>query len=131
MRPHYQGFLSGFPQQVTRSKSFTQEEIDEYARAYAKSGFRLPLQWYCTYRINWEQDADLPLVVQQPALMVTAGRDRALPPVLAKGMEAWVPRLRRGHVEGAAHWVQMESAERINSLLLGFLQDVHRARSSL
>jgi hypothetical protein len=63
--------------------------------AYERTTFTPTLQWYRTSRLNWEDEAGLPMVVTQPALLVLAGRDRVLRPAMADGMEAHVPNLTR------------------------------------
>ncbi|XP_030800658.1 bifunctional epoxide hydrolase 2-like [Camarhynchus parvulus] len=49
-----------------------------------------------------------------PALMVTAGKDPVLKPGLSKGMEAWIPRLQRGHIQDCGHWTQLERPLELN-----------------
>ncbi|NXA17630.1 HYES hydrolase, partial [Ibidorhyncha struthersii] len=68
-----------------------------------------PLNWYRNMRPNWcwalsAKDRKITM----PALMVTAGKDVVLRPSMSKGMEEWIPQLRRGHIEECGHWMQME-----------------------
>ncbi|XP_030802110.1 bifunctional epoxide hydrolase 2-like [Camarhynchus parvulus] len=59
-----------------------------------------------------------------PALMVTAGKDPVLKPGLSKGMEAWIPRLQRGHIQDCGHWTQLERPLELNRILLQWLQQL-------
>ncbi|XP_029815480.1 bifunctional epoxide hydrolase 2-like, partial [Manacus vitellinus] len=64
----------------------------------------------------------LPSQIPLPALMVTAGKDPVLLPSLSKGMENWIPRLRREHLEECGHWTQMERPAEVNRILLEWLE---------
>jgi len=61
--------------------------------------------------------ADMPRVVTQPALMLTADKDVVLTPELTKDMEKWVPKLTRARVRNAGHWVQTEQPDEVNQAL--------------
>ncbi len=122
MTPKHQRFLEGWPLNPTRSVIFSEEEIQQYVQTYQRNGFQSSLYWYCTDELNWRDDGELPKVIKQPALMITCGKDRVLPPVMSAGMEDWVPLLERGHVEDAAHWVLTEQPEQVNQILLLWLQ---------
>jgi len=122
MRPGDKGFLQHFPKNYTRSKLFSDEEWREYAEDRRRRGFRESLVWYSTTRLNWEDEKDLPVVVWQRALMVTAGKDAVLSPAITVGMEDWVPHLRRAHIHEAAHWVASERGEELSAILLSWLQ---------
>ncbi|KFO97466.1 Bifunctional epoxide hydrolase 2, partial [Calypte anna] len=64
-----------------------------------------PLNWYRNLRPNWNwalSARDRKILV--PALMVTAGKDVVLHPNMSRGMEEWIPQLRREHLEGCGHW---------------------------
>ena len=71
------------------------QDLGVYVSAYRRTGFASTLNWYRTSRENWDDEANVPMVVPHPALMVTAGRDRVLRPALSEGMEAYVPNLKR------------------------------------
>jgi pimeloyl-ACP methyl ester carboxylesterase len=58
-----------------------------------------------------------------PVLVIYGAEDKFMGPELAKPPPEWVPDARVEIVPGANHWVQMEQAERVNELLLGFLKE--------
>ncbi|NWI95969.1 HYES hydrolase, partial [Pitta sordida] len=117
------GLLVGLPENPLPSQILPGPELEFYIQSFRKSGFRGPLNWYRNIRSNWSwaltaRDRKIPL----PALMVTAGRDPVLHPVLSQGMENWIPRLRREHIEECGHWTQMERPAELNRILLGWLE---------
>ncbi|XP_051630395.1 bifunctional epoxide hydrolase 2 isoform X3 [Manacus candei] len=117
------GLLVGFPEDPPPSRILPGPELEYYTQRFRKSGFRGPLNWYRNIRTNWNwalsaRDRKIPL----PALMVTAGKDPVLLPSLSKGMENWIPRLRREHLEECGHWTQMERPAEVNRILLEWLE---------
>jgi pimeloyl-ACP methyl ester carboxylesterase len=62
--------------------------------------------------------------IHPPALMVTAGADAVLKPAMSLGMEAWCDQLHRLHVEGVAHWLQMEKPKQVNEGILAFVEQL-------
>ncbi|PVV02491.1 hypothetical protein BB560_003053 [Smittium megazygosporum] len=109
---------------IKRSKLLSQQELDYYVEQYKINGFKNALNLYKTHEINWEMEASAGLVAKQldiPCLMITVGKDRALPANFTKNMENYLPNLQRFHIEDAAHWVLAERSPEINSALSGFL----------
>ena len=103
----------------------TAEDFDVFAKAFEKTGFRGGLNWYRNLDRNWELTAYLNNAqVMQPALMITAELDIVLRPEMAKGMEMWVPNLRKTVlIEGSGHWTQQEKPAEVNAALVDFLQE--------
>lgn len=63
---------------LPRSVMISQIELDNYVKAYTKSGMNGGLNWYRVRHLNFEQEAKLKPEIGVKALMVTAGRDPAL-----------------------------------------------------
>jgi pimeloyl-ACP methyl ester carboxylesterase len=82
------------------------------------------LNWYRNIDRNWEETANLPDRVDQPALMVTAELDFVLWPEQTLGMERWVRNLKRVNIKGSGHWTQQEKPDEVNAALLEFLSDL-------
>jgi epoxide hydrolase A/B len=103
----------------------TAEDFAVFAAAFTKHGFRGGLNWYRNLDRNWELTAYLSNAkVSQPALMITAELDVVLRPEMARGMETWVPNLRRTVlIEGSGHWTQQEKPAAVNTALLEFLRE--------
>lgn len=122
------GMLKGFPEKssLKRSVMLSEADLSYYVKQFQKSGFRGGLNWYRNVSQNWEWNAKLlpeQSVINLPALMITAGRDPVLRPSMTKGMELYVPLLKRGHIESSGHWVQQEEPEQVNRILLKWLKD--------
>jgi pimeloyl-ACP methyl ester carboxylesterase len=66
--------------------------------------------------------ADFEERVHVPALMVCAEDDPFLPPMLATGMERYVPDLEKHLIAGCGHWTQQEEPEELNRILSGWLR---------
>ncbi|NXE29114.1 HYES hydrolase, partial [Ardeotis kori] len=117
------GLLVGFPEDPPASQILHGPELQYYIQRFQKSGFRGPLNWYRNMRPNWRwalSAKDRKITV--PALMVTAGKDVVLRPSMTKGMEEWIPRLHRGHIEDCGHWTQMERPATLNRILVEWLE---------
>jgi len=93
------------------------DELEVYVRAYERTGFTGPLNWYRNLHRNWLDTAGTPDHVAVPALMVSAADDHFLPPATTRGMEAIVPDLERVLVPDCGHWTQQERPEAVNRLL--------------
>lgn len=92
-----------------------------YVDAYRRNGFTGPLNWYRNLHRNWLDTADVLDCVHQPALMISAADDFFLPPDLAQGMEDIVPDLEWRIIEHCGHWAQYEQPEKVNAILLNWL----------
>lgn len=99
----------------------SEAELEVYAEAFRRGGFRGPINWYRNLRADWERSAELADHVSAPALMITAEFDPFLPPELAEGMERYVPDLEPHRVRGSGHWTQQEQPEAVNRILLSWL----------
>jgi soluble epoxide hydrolase/lipid-phosphate phosphatase len=73
---------------------------------------------YRVRHLNHDQEVNLnPTIDQFPCLMVTAGKDPALSPAMAKRMPQLIKHLTMDHIEECAHWMQVEHAEETNRKL--------------
>jgi pimeloyl-ACP methyl ester carboxylesterase len=99
------------------------EELDVYARAFAKSGFRGGINWYRNIDRN---QARLPEVgtkpLELPCLMVTAEWDFALRPEMAAGMPALCRDLEMHRVAECGHWTQQEKPAELNRVMVDWLR---------
>lgn len=105
-------------------------EFENYYRAFARSGFGNPINWYRNMHRNWEltrpwHGAKLTC----PSLFIAGDRDFVVSSgdgPLGSGaatMADGCTDLRGIHlVEGAGHWVQQEAPTEVNELLVGFLR---------
>ncbi|XP_029893728.1 bifunctional epoxide hydrolase 2 isoform X3 [Aquila chrysaetos chrysaetos] len=117
------GLLVGFPENPPASKILAGPELQYYIQRFEKSGFSGPLNWYRNMRPNWHWALSAKdRKITMPALMVTAGKDVVLHPSMSKGMEEWIPQLRREHIEECGHWTQMERPAVLNRILVEWLE---------
>lgn len=105
----------------------TDDELDVYVRTFTRTGFRGGLNYYRNLDRNWERTSHVAeRKITAPALFLTGERDpvrRFMPDAV---MDGWVTDLRvNAVIEGAGHWVQQQSPEQVNELLLTWLADVH------
>lgn len=109
------------------------EEMNEFVRAYAASGFTGGLNWYRSMDIKWQERRPYEGYVSQvPAYFIGSSNDADLEgfhgddPISL--MRAQFPQLRRVEmIAGAGHMVQLEASEAVNSLLLAYLADIYAA----
>ncbi|HLH21810.1 MAG TPA: alpha/beta hydrolase [Chloroflexota bacterium] len=123
-KPAEAGALDGMPEPTTLPAWLTEADLDYFAQAYARTGFRGALAPYRNMDHDW---ADLPAIgtagVSQPTLFLGGRRDSAVIYGRFEPMEAAVPKLRRiVLLPGCGHWTQQERPADVNAELLDFLQ---------
>lgn len=111
--------------------AFTEEEVQRYKRALARSGdLSGPVNYYRSIvreNAGRQLRSLLPNAVTReatvdvPTLVVWGEQDQALSTDLLDGLEEWVPDLRVERLPEASHWVQADQPERATELLLEFL----------
>jgi pimeloyl-ACP methyl ester carboxylesterase len=105
----------------TRVGAFTKEDLDRYADALARPGALRGM-------INYYRAAARPSLaprlarVDAPVLSIWGDRDPHLARELAVPGAEWVPNVRVERIPEASHWVQHDAPERVNQLLIDFLQ---------
>jgi len=112
-------------------RGITRTEFDEYVKAYTRSSFNGGLQWYRTRKINHKDELGLNPVISQPALMVTASHDAALPREMTKNMRKYIFNLTMRHIENSGHWLLQEQPDDCSAVLLDWLSQVHGQNSRL
>lgn len=101
----------------------TPEEIDRYVTEFSRTGFRGGINWYRNIDANGTNFPDVgKTVIDVPTLMICAEWDPALPPALAANMGKVCSDLEMHTVAKAGHWVQQESPEAVNSILISWLR---------
>ncbi len=116
------GILDRLPDRP-HGRFLTDADFEVFVKAFERSGFRGPINWYRNFDRNWEESAHLEYRINQPALMICAQRDPVLPPWMARGMKNLVPNLTRTMViEDCGHWTQQEKPQEVNEALIEFLR---------
>ncbi|KAK9729556.1 hypothetical protein K7432_000235 [Basidiobolus ranarum] len=102
----------------------SEKELQYYIDTYTKAGFYGGLSWYRTLRVIFEEEIDLPTTIDVPSMMVTAGQDTILLPILTIHMPLYIPNLKRAHIENGTHWVLMEEPDLSNKYIAEFLDSL-------
>ena len=115
----------------TRPGAFTDADIERYVEAAARPGST-------TATINYYRAAarrrprtmlgDHSSIVA-PTLLIWGERDAHLGLHFAEGLDRWVPGIRVERIPDASHWVQNDAPERVNELLVEFLEEGPAPRS--
>jgi pimeloyl-ACP methyl ester carboxylesterase len=121
-RGNFAGLEQTFRHDPVRPGTFTEEDIRLYKEALARPGaLTAMLNWYRALGRRGLRSKDV-RPVTAPTLLVWGERDRYLGPRLSEGIEQWVPNLRVERLPDASHWVPEEWPQRVNRLLIEFLQ---------
>jgi pimeloyl-ACP methyl ester carboxylesterase len=123
-KPASAGVLEGMPEPPILPPWLSEADLDVYARAYARTGFRGALSWYRNMDRDWEAVPSVGAAgVRAPALFVGGRRDSAVIFGRFEPMEAAVPNLRKiVLLPGCGHWTQQERPAAVNAELVSFLR---------
>ncbi len=101
----------------------TDAEFDYYVTEFTRTGFTGGLNWYRNYDRNWATTLQLAqATITVPALFVGGTADPFLSTMRPeRAREVAVGPYRQELIEGAGHWVQQDSADEVNRILLEFL----------
>lgn len=105
-----------------RSDLLSEEDLEFYTDQFVKSGMSGPLNYYKTRRLNYEEELQLntePLFTI-PTLFISADRDPALRPSMAKGMPKYFKNLTVKSVH-SGHFV-FEEVPACAQLIISWLQ---------
>ncbi|KAF8949535.1 hypothetical protein BGZ47_000076 [Haplosporangium gracile] len=111
-----------------------QAELDYMVQEYSRTGYRGPLNYYKTGKVNFDDElAALPHrhqhIIHTPAWMILAKNDPYLLPQMADGMGKIVPGVKFATVE-AGHFCITEKAEEVNGLLKTAVEDLIARRNA-
>jgi pimeloyl-ACP methyl ester carboxylesterase len=104
-------------------------DVDVFAAAYQRTGFRGGLNWYRNIDRNWELTAPWDgATIDQPALFIAGTNDAVITGSLGaralEDMSSVVTDLKRKLlIEGAGHWIQQERPAEVNAALIDFARD--------
>lgn len=106
----------------------TASDLDFYTGQFEQSGFRGGLNWYRNIDFNWLHTAFLiDAKISQPTLFIAGEHDGVLKFMggAFEQLEENVPRLsKKVLIPGEGHWIQQESAQEVNRLILEFLNSL-------
>ncbi|KAK4905947.1 hypothetical protein LTR49_024833 [Elasticomyces elasticus] len=105
---------------LKRTHLLTEEELDYYAGAYSRNDLRGTLNWYRARQLNHTDEQEMAnvkgLKITQPALFISARRDKSLPHSMSRGMEQHFNTLKRAEVD-AGHWALWQVPDEFNSII--------------
>jgi epoxide hydrolase A/B len=104
----------------------SQEELDVYVEAFARTGFTGGLNYYRNIDRNWElMEPFAARRIVQPAMFLTGERDPVRQFMPMEAMDGMATDMRaQVVVPGAGHWVQQEAPDAVNRALLEFLAGI-------
>jgi pimeloyl-ACP methyl ester carboxylesterase len=103
--------------------AFSPEDIRLYKQALSRPGALTAALNYYRAIPRYRGEMKQPTVpIAAPVLLIWGMRDPYLGAALTRGLRPWVPNLRVERLLNASHWVQNDAPERVNRLLLEFLQ---------
>lgn len=114
-------------QDPVRLGAFSDEEIQRYRDALARPGaLTATINWYRALRSRRRGRPVGPrwrdTVIEAPTLVIWGEQDRYLGRPLLDGLERRVRSIRIERIPDASHWVQADAPERVNELVLEFLE---------
>jgi pimeloyl-ACP methyl ester carboxylesterase len=115
--------LDSMPEPDRLPAWLTDADLDQYAQAYARTGFWGALGIYRNQDRDWAEHPEIGATgVKQPALFIGGRRDSAVLFGKFEPMEAAVPKLRKiVLLPNCGHWTQQERPTDVNDELLNFL----------
>lgn len=106
-----------------RRHAYTAEDLRRYADAWARPGALTAMLNY--YRASMRRSPGRvrreARRIDTPTLLIWGEQDSGLSPRLTHGLERWVAELRIERIPDASHWVMADAPERVNRLMLDFL----------
>jgi pimeloyl-ACP methyl ester carboxylesterase len=117
-----------FAKRSLRSDSkdaFSDEDLEHYVEAWSQPGALTGMINY--YRAALRRSPGKTLAQMRPikaqTMVIWGMRDRHIGSELAEPAPEWVPNVRMERIPEATHWVQHDAPERVNELLIDFLDD--------
>jgi len=108
-----------------REGVFSKEEMEIYrANVSAPGAATAMLNWYRAAGSDILEAEDLDSSVDAPTLVVWGLNDVALGESCLDGTDRYVRNLRIEKLPGVSHWTPEDAPERVNALILGFLQNI-------
>jgi pimeloyl-ACP methyl ester carboxylesterase len=122
--PQGGGFLDAARDTAELPAWLTQQDIDEYVREYADSGFTGPLNWYRNLDRNWElTGAWQHAPISVPSLFVAGEKDPVLSFIGPDGIASALPGLTRSVIlPRCGHWTQQERPREVTAAMIDFLR---------
>ncbi len=99
------------------------KERDYYVKAFERSGFTNPINWYRNWSRNWKAIEGIDSVIRVPTLFIGAADDVVISPDQIEAMKPLVENLTIEILEPCGHWTQQERPDDVNRIVLDWLQN--------
>lgn len=109
-----------------RSVLLSEEELNYYVQEYSRNGFHSTCHYYGSRKIDFDNEKNLPKILNHKTLFIAAANDTVLRPEMANKMPSVIPNLQMKLVQDAGHWVLWEQKEQVNALLGEWLQTIEK-----
>lgn len=125
--------IDGLEEPPTSANLLSEDELDAYASAFERTGFRGALNTYRSLNRNWELSAGwADTTVTVPALYISGDRDVVLHfPGMKAMVDAMTTMLPQAEtpviMKGVGHFIQMERPVEVANLILSFLDRQYTA----
>ena len=120
----YRVLERGLRREAKRPGAFSDEDIAAYKEARSQPGaLTAAINYYrAAVRRNPFDSARMIRQIDLPTLLIWGEQDPYLGIELIDGLDQWVPSIRVERILESSHWVQVDAAERVNELMIGFLR---------
>ena len=98
------------------------EERAYFVKAFTRTGFTNPINWYRNWTRNWEALEGADQVIDVPTLFIGAADDVVIAPEQIEAMRPWVNDLTIEMLEPCGHWTQQERPDDVNRLMIDWLR---------
>jgi pimeloyl-ACP methyl ester carboxylesterase len=106
----------------------TEVDVDFFTREFERTGYGPGVNWYRNFDRNWELTPFLSgAKIRQPSMFIAGAEDSVVTMMgpAIEDQEATMTNLKKKVlIPGAGHWVQQESPEEVNKLLMEFLKEI-------
>ena len=123
-----QSFIDTARMPATLPDWITEQDVDVFTEAFARTGFRGGVNWYRNIDRNWELTPFLSgAKIHQPSLFIAGELDGVI--AFSRGafdrLEQSMPNLKeKVLIPGAGHWIQQERPQEVNDRIIDFLNDI-------
>ena len=114
----------GLRREAKRPGAFSDKDIAAYKEALSQPGaLTAAINYYrAAVRRSPFESGRMVRQIDVPTLLIWGEQDPYLGLELTADLEQWVPSIRVERIPESSHWVQVDAAERVNKLMIGFLR---------
>ena len=128
---NYAALETSLRQDPVRRDAFTAQDITRYKAAMSEPGaLTAAINYYrANLRYLWSDSSWFTDIITRPTLIIWGEHDRYLSIRLLNDLDQWVTDLRIERIPHGSHWIQVDAYERVNELIINFLQEFRTSQS--